>query len=107
MDSSQLTERVKILRKSPSRDDKGGEVRNFALLRSVWMKAEPMAGREYIALQQSESDMEVRFTAHYSTDIRSDDRLEWKGVAYEIIGPPVDVKARREWLEIQCRTAST
>jgi SPP1 family predicted phage head-tail adaptor len=107
MDAGEMTARLVLKRKVATRDDMGGEQVTFPTVTSVAAKAEPIRGREYVALQQAQSDTEIRFTIYYRADIRADWRVEWRSQDYEIVGPPIDVGARRQYLELMCRTAQT
>lgn len=102
-----LDQRVVLLSKGASRDAMGGETVTWATTATVWARAEQIRGREYVALQQSQSDLEVRFTIRYRNDVTADSRLTWRGQTYEVIGEPIDVDSKKVWLELMTRTAQT
>lgn len=106
MRAGELRASILLKRKVATRDAKGGEVVTYPpVLPRVSAKAEPIRGRQYEALQSAQSDVEIRFTIYYRTDVKSDWRLEWRGQDYEIIGPPIDVGAEKKWLELMCKTS--
>lgn len=105
MDAGQLTAYITLLRKTATRDSTGGEVVTFVDHASVSAKAEPLRMREFVAMQQIESGIDIRFTIYYREDVRADWRVCWRGQEYEIVGTPIDVRASKEWLELMCKTA--
>ena len=102
-----MTQRITWLRKSRTRDNMGGEVLSYTTVATIWAKAEPIRGREYTALQQSESELEVRFTVHFRDGFAPDDRFTWRDTTYELVSPPIDVNAKRTWIELMCRTVQS
>lgn len=107
MDAGRLTSKLTLKQKTVTRDSAGGEVVTYVTRATVAGAAEPLRGREYIALQQSQSDLSVRFTIYFREDVGADWRVGWRGREYEIDGEPIDVDGRRNWLEIMCRSAQT
>lgn len=109
MQAVKLNEQITIKRKNVTRDNMGGEIPGWVDDAPIWANAEPIRGREYIALQQAESELEVRFTVNYleGKDVTPDCRIDWRGTIYELVSPPIDVKARRRWIELYCRTAQS
>jgi SPP1 family predicted phage head-tail adaptor len=99
-----LDQRVTIKRKVAPRDNMGGEVITWEDDAPIWACAEPIRGREYAALAQAEAETEVRFTIHYRTGITPDSRIVWRETTYELTSPPIDVNAKKMWLELMART---
>src|SRR5688572_1635949 len=90
-----LDQRITLLRKTAGRDAMGGESVSWLNHATVWARAEQLRGREYLALQQAQSELEVRFTIRYRGDVSPDWRVTWRGHDYEIVGEPIDVDSRR------------
>lgn len=104
MHAGDLNASLVLKRKTATRDNKGGELITYTTVATVAGKAEPIRGRQYEALQMAQSDIEIRFTIYYRTDVEADWQVTWRGQAYEIVGPPIDVLARKQWLELMART---
>lgn len=102
-----MNQRVVLLSKGASRDAIGGETVTWTEAATVWAEAKPIRGQEFIALQEAQSELQVRFTIRYRSDVTADWRLQWREQTYEIVGEPVDVNAARETLELNCRSAQT
>lgn len=106
MRAGRMTERVKLLSKSVTRDALGGEVITWVEEAEVWSEAMPLTGREFFAAQQAEEAADIRFRMRYRTDINATWRLEWRGLRYEIVAPPADLEARKRVTELTCRTVA-
>lgn len=63
---------------------------------------EPLRAREWFAAAQMQASADYRVTLRYRTGITSDMRVLWRGEPLEIVGPPIDVKARHENIELMC-----
>lgn len=107
MDAGRLDQRLILKSKVSGKDTIGGETISWTNVVTVWGAAEPMRGREFLVLQEAESDLVVRFTIYYRTDITSAWRVEWRGQDYEIEGPPIDVLGGKRWIELMARSAQT
>lgn len=105
MRAGRLRQRIVIKTKSVTRDDMGGEIVTWTSSDPIPAEAEPIRGREYVALQQSESELEVRFRIRYRTGITPDCRVTWRDTDYELVSPPIDVNGRLREMELMCRTA--
>lgn len=108
MDPGELRNQIVLKRRTSTlHSTTGAETATYTTVATVAAKAEPIRGREFMSLQQAQSDIEIRFTIYYRTDVQADWRIEWRGQDYEVVGPPIDVKAGKQWLELMCRTAQT
>lgn len=103
--AGRLRQRIVIKTKNTTRDNMGGEVNSWTSSDPIPAEAEPIRGREYVALQQSESELEVKFTIRYRTGITPDCRIVWREADYELVSPPIDVGGRKRVMELMCRTA--
>jgi SPP1 family predicted phage head-tail adaptor len=106
MDAGEMAARV-VLKRRVGTMVSGKESVDYPVVATVSAKADPIRGREFMTLQAAQSEIEIRFTIYYRTDVRADWRVEWRGQDYEIVGPPIDVGARKQYLEIYARTAQT
>jgi phage head-tail adaptor, putative, SPP1 family len=105
MHSGMLDQIINIRRKVATQDPTtGAESVTWQDDSSIYANARPLRGREFVAMQQLESEIDIIFTIHYRTGITPDARIVWRGDVYEITSPPIDVNARKQWLELNCRT---
>lgn len=108
MGPGDLRHSILLKRRVATRDEKGNEtVTYIPLSKRTAAKVEPIRGREYEALQQAQSEVDLRCTMHYRTDVQVDWRVEWRDKEYEIASPPIDVNGEKKWLELMCRTAQS
>ena len=108
MQPEERDQRITIRRKVSQRDETtGAESPTWPDWKTVWAKASPLRGREYVQMAQTESEVEVVFNVHYQEgkDITPDSRIVWRGVVYELDGPPIDVRARKQEIELMCRSS--
>lgn len=103
--SGDLDQRVQLQRRVSTQDETGQVVYTWANVAggNVWAQAEPLAGRELLAAQQTQSEITTRFRIRYRPDIDPTMRVLWLGVPYDIASPPIDVNGRRAKLELMCK----
>jgi SPP1 family predicted phage head-tail adaptor len=99
-----LTERLRIEKRVPADNELGEEVGGWAPVATVFARAEPIRSRELVAADQLQSAGDTRFIIRYRTDVVAAMRVIWRDKAYDIIGEPIDIEARRQWLEMTCTT---
>lgn len=95
-----LRERVSIEQRAESLDGIGENQGAWSTLATVWANAEPLRGREYFAAGQQQQTVDVRFRIRYRADVTGLMRVVWRGVPHDIVGPPINVEGRREYLEL-------
>jgi SPP1 family predicted phage head-tail adaptor len=105
MQAGDLRHQITLLRKTATKNARGGEVIAYESAAVVPAAASPIQGREYQMMGMAGSDVEIRFTIYYRSDVRTDWRVKWRDVEYEIVSPPIDVKAQKQWLELMAKTA--
>jgi SPP1 family predicted phage head-tail adaptor len=101
MQAGRLSERITIQQKTVSRDAFGAEVITWSDVATVWAEANPIAGREYVALRQAQSDISLRFRLRYLAGITTAMRVLWEGKNWNIV-EAINVGARRVELELLC-----
>jgi SPP1 family predicted phage head-tail adaptor len=99
MRAGALDQRVTIQSKTATRDAYGAEVITWSDVATVWMEAEPLSGREYIAMRQTQSDVTTRFRCRYRAGITTAMRLVWRTQPFNIT-EVIDRNGRRAELEI-------
>ena len=105
MHAARLSESIIIRRKASTRDPlTGAESPGWVNDAPIWAEARPLRSREFVAQAQAESEIEVVITVHYQEGITADSRIIWRGDTYELTGQPVDVGAKKRWMELNART---
>jgi SPP1 family predicted phage head-tail adaptor len=106
MDAGEMTARLVLKRKIVTADTMGGEVVTYQAVPPA-ISAKPVTGgsREFTVLRHRYTEIEMGFEIYYRTDVTADWRAEWRGQDYEILGPPIDVDARKASLLLACKTA--
>lgn len=95
-----LRERVTIQQRAVTLDAIGENTAGWTDLATVWANAEPLRGREYFAAGQQQQLVDVRFRMRYRSDVTGAMRVVWRGLPHDIVGPPINVEGRREFLEL-------
>ncbi|MEN9807762.1 MAG: hypothetical protein RL756_2282 [Pseudomonadota bacterium] len=94
-----LDQRVTIQSKAVTRDAYGAEVITWTDVATVWMMAETISGREYVAMRQAQSDVTTRFRCRYVSGLTTAMRLVWRSQPFNIT-EVIDRTGRRAELEI-------
>jgi SPP1 family predicted phage head-tail adaptor len=104
MDAGQLDQRLTLQQKSTTTNGFGEDVVTWNDVATVWAKAAPLRGREFSSAAETQSSAEVRFTVRFRDDVDETWRLMWRGKAYALVAPPINVGGTREWLEMMCQS---
>lgn len=103
MEAGRLRELVTIEQKSVTRDAFGAEtVAWTTFAASLPAEAQPLSGREYVAMRQAQADITIRFRLRYVAGVTPAMRVLWDSRAYDII-EAINVNARDRELELLCR----
>lgn len=105
MNAGHLRERITIREKVVTRDAYGAEAITWADFASVYASAEPIRGREFIALRSAQSDISIRFRIRYTPGVQTTMQVRWDGGDYEI-DEIINRNARNRELELLCRGAA-
>jgi SPP1 family predicted phage head-tail adaptor len=101
MDSSRLKRRVTIQAPSVTQDAYGQPVVGFVTLATVWAAVEPLTGRQLFAAKQALSEISVKVTIRYRTDVTTAMSVVYLTHTYQI-DAVIDFEARHESLELMC-----
>ena len=96
-----MRESIELQSKSVTRDAAGGEVVTWSTVATVFAQAQPISGREFVAMRAAQSTITHRFRLRYLTGINTGMRVLWAGVAYDIL-EAINVDARNRQLELLC-----
>ena len=106
MRAGRLRHRVAFLEKSATRSSTGAEVVTWSAFASdIPAEAQPLSGREFIAMRQAQSDISIRFRARYLAGVNAAMRVRWNGADYDV-REVIDRDARGRELEILCTGAA-
>jgi SPP1 family predicted phage head-tail adaptor len=101
MDSSRLKRRVVIQYPSTTQDAYGQPVVGFVTLATVWAAVEQLSGRQLFAAKQAQSEISVKVTIRYRTDVTTAMSVVYLTHTYQI-DAVIDFEARHESLELLC-----
>ena len=101
----QLRERVTIQRQTAVRDGLGHSARTWSdVFVNLWARVTPIRAREIFAAGQHQPEGTVSVVVRFRDGITSDMRVMWRGQPHAIVGNPIDIQARREYLELLCES---
>lgn len=99
--AGELDQRVRIEKPASTPDGRGGTVKGWAELATVWARVRPISGRERAAAGQIEAAATYRVTIRRRTDVTADCRILWQGMAMNIRFVPAS-GSRAMWTVIDC-----
>lgn len=103
IEAGKLRHRVTIQHPGSIQDQVTGEVVNgWTDVAKVWAAVEPVSGRELIASQASQSQIETRIVIRYRTDMNSKMRVLHRGMIYNIEALLPDKDSGLEYITLMC-----
>jgi len=96
-----MHERIELQARSVTRDAYGAETPVWTTVHTVYAEAQPIAGREFVAMRQAQSDIDIRFRIRYVPGIDTAMRVLWRERTYPIRSA-LNVGARDAELELLC-----
>lgn len=81
-----LNRKVSILKCIVTRDEFGGEEKEWILDYEVWARVEPTGGKEYFNREKVTAETSCVITIRYNPNITVLNRIAYGGKVYEIIG---------------------
>jgi SPP1 family predicted phage head-tail adaptor len=84
MDAGTLDRRVTHLKRRLQALGGGEQQEVFDAGESIWVKVEPLTGREYFAAAQLYQEETLRFLMRFRRDLSEKDRLDYQGKQYNI-----------------------
>jgi SPP1 family predicted phage head-tail adaptor len=70
---------------------------------TVWAKITTMRSTEAITNMQATGVAIHNILIRYRTDVKSSWRVGHRGKYFSLIGPPIDLNMRREYLDMKCK----
>lgn len=102
MNIGRFNRRIDILKYDVTRDEYGGEIKEWVVVKSLWAYIQPVSGTEYFKAQQVDAQNITTITIRYRTDITVLNRVKYQDKTYEIIGIS-DVKTDHKMLTLNCK----
>lgn len=102
IDAGRFNQRVTLQAPVATLDELGQPVDGWTEVDTVWAEANPTRSQELSSGGSTDSQIDVVFRVRYRTDITAAMRVVWRSTPYALIGDPVDVRGRREVLELNC-----
>ncbi len=100
---SGLTTRISLQAPTKVPDGAGGFVVTWVTIANEWAKKTTLRSDEAIVAMQTTGTAIHNFVIRYRTDVKSSWRIKEGNKYYNIIGPPIDIDARKEWLDIKAK----
>lgn len=104
LNAGDLNQRITLRSRAAGLDAHGHPSGAWQTVATVWAAARPVEGREFVAAGEARSEITVRFVIRWRSDVTAAMQVLWRGVAYDIVSPPIDPKGSRESLELMCAT---
>jgi SPP1 family predicted phage head-tail adaptor len=101
MDAGRLNRRVIIQSLSTTQDAYGQPISTMTTVATVWAAVEPLSGRALFAAKQAQSEISVKITIRYRTDVTTAMSIVYLTHTYQI-DAIIDFEARHESLELMC-----
>lgn len=98
-----LNQRIRIERRVKGGNSRGEVTYTWLPVVTVYAQASPLRGRDLFAAAQAHSEITTRFRIRYRTGVDETMRVIWKGSAYDIKSPPIEVADGREWIDLLCK----
>ena len=102
MDIGRLNRRIDILKYEVTRDEYGGEQREWVKVKSLWASIQPVSGTEVFRSQQVDAQNVTTITIRYRKDVTVLNRIKYLDKTYEIIGNP-DVNSDHKMMTLNCK----
>lgn len=100
--TGEFNQRITLQRPVKTTDELGQRVGAWQDVATVWAKAKPVRGREYVAADAQQHDGSVVFTIRWRADPAGTWRALWRGVPYALTADPIDPLGAKQALELVC-----
>ena len=105
MRAGTLRHRISVERRVASKDERGQPTESWATRAELWASVQQAGGREregtLAAVAEATWTVTVRGSA--SLDLRTTDRIRFRGRLLDVLAPPVDAGGRGIKLVIACK----
>lgn len=101
-----LDRKITLRQRTVTRGDAGGQIEGYSDVATIYAEKLDVAGREYFAAQQVNSEITTKFRIRFREDIRPTWRIRFEGKDYNIASI-AEIGGRRRWLEIMASAIIT
>jgi len=101
--TGEMNHQVSLQYKTRVADGMGGWTDTFVTAATVWAKITTMRSDEAINAMATTGTAIHNITIRYRTDVRANWRVRYGSRYFAIIGPPIDVNFKHEFLDIKCK----
>lgn len=98
--AGKLRWQISLQQRSDTTNARGERVPVWTTVVTAFAEKQPLRGREFLAAGQMQAPVDVRWRMRYRPGVTSVHRVLCEGVAYEIVGEPIDVDGVRRTIEI-------
>jgi SPP1 family predicted phage head-tail adaptor len=100
LNAGDLPHRVALVRDTVTKTH-GAEARTPETLGNAWARVDILSGNELWKAQQNNATVNAKVTMRYRTDLKTSDRIEWKGWRLEVVAQIPD-EVRQASLVLMC-----
>lgn len=72
------------------------------VLVDIRAKVDTRPGQDFVGAGQEQSTLPVTFRIRYRAGVHERMRVVWRGLPYELVGQPIDVKGAKVALDLPC-----
>ena len=102
MNAGELRHQITIQTPTEAQDSLGAVISTWSTFATVRASVEPLQGREYLALQQVQSEAGVKIRIRYLPGLNAKMRVLWTSKIYEIENI-LEIESRRREIHLMCR----
>lgn len=105
MRSGKLRHKIAIQHQIETQDETTGEIKvEWQHLKDKWAEILPFSGREFIASQSIQSEVDSKIKMRFDSSITPKMRAVYRDKIYDIQAILQDNKSLKEWQTLLCRT---
>jgi len=102
--AGKLRHRIAIEELKETRSDYGEVVREWVPVANVWAQVVPQSGKEFVAAQAIQAQVDTRITIRYRDDITPKHRVVYRSHIYDIRAVLPDDDSGLEHMTLMCQS---
>lgn len=106
MRAGQLRHKVALQRATVTADAAGQPTKTWATYATVYAEILPLSGREMLAAQRIQSELDTNIRIRYRADVATTDRVVYGSTTYEVSAPPINTSGRSIELILPCKVVA-
>lgn len=107
VETGQLDQRVRIIRRTGTRDAYGDPVPTEADVQTRWASIRQLAGTELLVAQQINAQAQYEVVMRHTTNLTAKDFLKLRdGRKLEIVSPPDNVNFKKDAMRLMCKEST-